>query len=154
MFHRQFFVYLSVIPLIVSVSYLEIFQFLSVIKIYIKMLEILIFLLSALISQMALYLIFILLKKSTHSVKIVLSSQYALLCRNCVIICPTISTAMQWRALFCIDHNHVKWRAKVFSSHYKACNGKNFSLFYYVKQVDNIFRSLFSYRYTVDVIMW
>ena len=35
-------------------------------------------------------------------------------------------------------HDHVKWRAKVFSSHYKAYFGKTFSLFYYIKQVDNI----------------
>ena len=31
---------------------------------------------------------------------------------------------------------HVKWGAKVFSSHYKAYFGKTFSLFYYIKQVD------------------
>ena len=49
----------------------------------------------------------------------------------------------------CIDHDHVKWRAKVFSSHYKAYFRKK--ILY--KKVDNILR-LFSYRYTVDVIMW
>ena len=91
MFHRQFCVYISVIPLIVSVSYLEILRFLSVIEIYIKMSEILIFWLSALISQMAPYLIFILQQKSTHSVNMVLSSQNARLCRNCVLIRPTIN---------------------------------------------------------------
>ena len=26
----------------------------------------------------------------------------------------------QWCALFCIDHDHIKWRVKVFLSHYKA----------------------------------
>ena len=35
----------------------------------------------------------------------------------------------QWRALFCIGHDHVKWRAKVFSLHSKAYFGKNFSTF-------------------------
>ena len=43
MLHRQFFVYFSFIPLIVSVSYFEILRFLSVTEIYIKMSEILIF---------------------------------------------------------------------------------------------------------------
>ena len=96
MFHRQFFVYFSVIPLIVSVSYLEILRFLSVIEIYIKMSEILIFWLSALISQMAPYLIFILQQKSTHSVNMVLSSQNARLCRNYVLIRPTINDYEKW----------------------------------------------------------
>ena len=36
MLHRQFFVYFSFIPLIVSVSYLEILRFLSATEIYIK----------------------------------------------------------------------------------------------------------------------
>ena len=35
----------------------------------------------------------------------------------------------QWRALFCIDYDHVKWRTKVFSSDYKAYFGKNFHIF-------------------------
>ena len=35
----------------------------------------------------------------------------------------------QWRALSCIDHDHVKWLAKVFSSHYKAYFGKVFHIF-------------------------
>ena len=35
----------------------------------------------------------------------------------------------QLRALFCIDHDPVKWHAKVFSSHYKAYFGKNFHIF-------------------------
>ena len=35
MLHRQFFVYFSVVPLIVSVSYFEILRFLSVTEIYI-----------------------------------------------------------------------------------------------------------------------
>ena len=53
--------------------------------------EILIFWLSALISQsqMAPYLTFILLQKSTLSVNMVLSSQNARLCRNCVLIRST-----------------------------------------------------------------
>ena len=34
----------------------------------------------------------------------------------------------QWRALFCIDQDHVKWRAKVISSHYKAYFGKFFHM--------------------------
>ena len=37
----------------------------------------------------------------------------------------------QWHALFCIDHDHVKWRAKVFSSHYKAYFAKNFDILLY-----------------------
>ena len=37
----------------------------------------------------------------------------------------------QWRALFCIDHDHAKWRAKVFSSHYKAYFGKIFLILLY-----------------------
>ena len=90
MLHRQFFVYFSVIPLIVSVSYFEILRFLSVTEIYIKMSEILIIWLSALVSQMAPYLIFILLQTSTHSVNVVLYSQNARLCRNCALIRPTI----------------------------------------------------------------
>ena len=96
MFHGQFFVYFSVIPLIVSVSYIEIVRFLSVIEIYIKMSEILFFLLSALTSQMAPYLIFILLQKSSHPVNNVLSSQNARLCRNCALIRPTISISTFW----------------------------------------------------------
>ena len=44
----------------------------------------------------------------------------------------------QWRALFCVDHDHVKWRAKVFASHYKAYCGNIFSRFNYIKQIDNI----------------
>ena len=89
MLHRQFFVYFSFIPLIVSVSYLEILRFLSITEIYIKMSEILIIWLSALVSQMAPYLIFILPQKSTHSVNMVLYSQNARLCRNCALIRPT-----------------------------------------------------------------
>ena len=34
----------------------------------------------------------------------------------------------QWRALFCIDYDHLKWSAKVFSSYYKAYFGKNFHI--------------------------
>ena len=65
--------------------------------------EILIFWLSALVSQMAPYLIFILLQKSTHSVNMVLSSQNARLCRNCVLIRPTNSSAARTtgRTKFC-----------------------------------------------------
>ena len=51
--------------------------------------EILIIWLSALVSQMAPYLIFILLQKSTHYVNVVLYSQNARLCRNCALIRPT-----------------------------------------------------------------
>ena len=98
MLHRQFFVYCSFIPLIVSVSYLEILRFLSVTEIYIKMSEILIIWLSALVSQMmAPYLIFILLQKSTHSVNMVLYSQNARLCRNCVLIRPTIKQKRKYK---------------------------------------------------------
>ena len=50
--------------------------------------EIIIFWLSALASQTAPYLIFILLQKSTHSVNMVLYSQNARLCRNCALIPP------------------------------------------------------------------
>ena len=35
----------------------------------------------------------------------------------------------QWRALFWTDHDHVKWRAKLFSSRYKAYFGKIFHIF-------------------------
>ena len=35
----------------------------------------------------------------------------------------------QWRALFCIVHDHVKWRAKAFSSYYKAYFSKIFHIF-------------------------
>ena len=62
---------------------------------YIKMSEILIIWLSALVLQMAPYLIFILLQKSTHSVNIVLYSQNARLCRNCALIRPTIRVATE-----------------------------------------------------------
>ena len=34
-----------------------------------------------------------------------------------------------WHALFCVDHDHFRWRAKVFSSHYKAYFGKIFHIF-------------------------
>ena len=36
----------------------------------------------------------------------------------------------QWRALFFIDHDHVKWRAKVVSTHYNAFFGKIFHIFF------------------------
>ena len=52
--------------------------------------DILIIWLSALVSQMAPYLIFILLQKSTRSVNMVLYSQNARLCGNCALIRPTI----------------------------------------------------------------
>ena len=39
----------------------------------------------------------------------------------------------QWRALFCIDHDHVKWRAKAFPWHIYLYNdifsGTNFIIF-------------------------
>ena len=35
----------------------------------------------------------------------------------------------RWRALFCIEHDHVKWRANVLLSHYKAYFGKIFHIF-------------------------
>ena len=57
--------------------------------------EILIIWLSALVSQMAPYLIFILLQKSTHSVNMVPYSQNARLCRNCALVRPTISIICQ-----------------------------------------------------------
>ena len=38
-------------------------------------------------------------------------------------------TDTQRRALFCIDDDHVKWRAEVFSSHDKTYFGKNFHIF-------------------------
>ena len=44
----------------------------------------------------------------------------------------------QWCALFCIDHDHVKWRAKVFSLHYKAHFGNFFHIFIFIKQIDKI----------------
>ena len=60
--------------------------------------EILIIWLSALVSQMmAPYLIFILLQKSTHSVNMVLYSQNARLCRNCVLIRPTIKQKRKYK---------------------------------------------------------
>ena len=60
--------------------------------------EILIIWLSALVSQMmAPYLIFILLQKSTHSVNMVVYSQNARLCRNCVLIRPTIKQKRKYK---------------------------------------------------------
>jgi hypothetical protein len=59
------------------VKYFRILRFRTVIEIYNKMSEIPNFLLLALISQMPLYLIFILVSKSTHPVNIMLSSQNA-----------------------------------------------------------------------------
>ena len=63
--------------LISTFSFLEISTFFSVIEIYIKMSEISNFWLSVLISQVAPYLMFILVSKSTHSVslQLVLFSQ-------------------------------------------------------------------------------
>ena len=52
--------------------------------------EISTFWLSVLISEIPPYLMFILVSKSTHPVSLVLSSQNARLCRNCVHIRPTI----------------------------------------------------------------
>ena len=50
---------------------------------------------------------------------------------------PNYQQPVAWFVgLFCIfDHDHVKWRAKVFSLHYKAYFGKKFT-FYDIKQVD------------------
>ena len=62
--------------LISNFSFLEILTFFSVIEIYIKS-EISNFLLSLLISQVAPYLMFVLVSKSTHPVSLVLSSQNA-----------------------------------------------------------------------------
>ena len=63
--------------LISTFSILEISTFFSVIEIYITMSEISYFLLSVLISQVAPYLMFILVSKSTHPVILVFSSQNA-----------------------------------------------------------------------------
>ena len=63
--------------LISTFSFLEILTLFSVIEMYIKMSEMSNFWLSALISQVAPYLIFILVSKSTHPVSLVLSSQNA-----------------------------------------------------------------------------
>ena len=63
--------------LISTFSFVEISTFFSVIEIYIKMSEISNFWLSVLISQVAPYLMFILVSKSTHPVSLVLSSQNA-----------------------------------------------------------------------------
>ena len=63
--------------LISTFSFLEILTFFSVIEMYIKMSEISNFWLSALILQVAPYLMFILVSKSTHPVSLVLSSQNA-----------------------------------------------------------------------------
>ena len=65
--------------LISTFSFLEILTFFSVIEMYIKMSEISNFWLSILISQVAPYLMFILVSKSTHPdpVSLVLSSQNA-----------------------------------------------------------------------------
>ena len=63
--------------LISNFSFLEILTFFSVIEIYIKKSEISNFLLSLLISQVAPYLLFVLVSKSTHPVSLVLSSQNA-----------------------------------------------------------------------------
>ena len=63
--------------LISTFSFVEISTFFSVIEMYIKMSEISNFWLSVLISQVAPYLMFILVSKSTHPVSLVLSSQNA-----------------------------------------------------------------------------
>ena len=63
--------------LISTFSFLEILTFFSVIEMYIKMSEISNFWLSVLISQVAPYLMFILVSKSTNPVSLVLSSQNA-----------------------------------------------------------------------------
>ena len=60
-----------------TLNFLEIIGSFSWIEIYNKMSEILNFWLFALISQMAPYLIFILVSKSTHPDSLVLSSQNA-----------------------------------------------------------------------------
>ena len=62
--------------LISNFSFLEILTFFSVLEIYIKS-EMSNFLLSLLISQVAPYLMFVLVSKSTHPVSLVLSSQNA-----------------------------------------------------------------------------
>ena len=77
--------------------------------------EILILWLSALVSHMAPYLIFILLQKSTHSVNMVLYSQNARLCRNCALISPTIN--LRTEAYFRIPR---------FSPAFVACLGLEF----------------------------
>ena len=61
--------------LISTFSFPEILTFFSVIEMYIKMSEISNFWLPVLISQVAPYLMFILVSKSTHPVSLVLSSQ-------------------------------------------------------------------------------
>ena len=43
----------------------------------------------------------------------------------------------QWRALFCINSNHAKWRIKSFRRTTKLILAK-FSHFYYIKQINNI----------------
>ena len=97
MFHRQFLSTFQSYHSLFSVSYFEILRFLSVIEIYIKMSEILILWLSALISQMAPYLIFI-----YTPAKVYTFCQYgafftnARLCRNCVLIRPTTSYYAKW----------------------------------------------------------
>ena len=63
--------------LISTFSFLKISTFFSVIEIYIKMSEISNFSLSVSISQVAPYLMFILVSKSTHPVSLVLFSQNA-----------------------------------------------------------------------------
>ena len=63
--------------LVSTFSFLEILTFFSVIEMYIKMSEISNFWLSVLISQVAPYLMFILVSKSIHPVSSVLSSQNA-----------------------------------------------------------------------------
>ena len=63
--------------LISTFSFLEILTFFSVIEMYIQMSEISDFWLSVLISQVAPYLMFILVSKSTHPASLVLSSQNA-----------------------------------------------------------------------------
>ena len=63
--------------LISTFSFLEILTFFPVIEMYIKMSEISNFSLSVSISQVAPYLMFILVSESTHPVNLVLSSQNA-----------------------------------------------------------------------------
>ena len=79
--------------LIFTFSFLEILRSFSLIEIYIRMSEILNFMLFALISQMPPYLLFILVSKSTHPVSLVLSSQNA----QCFYIsAPLICDSVSW----------------------------------------------------------
>ena len=128
--------------------------------------EILILWLSVLVSQMAPYLIFILLRKSTHSVNMVLYSQNARLYRNCTLIRPTnpMRTACVMEYILylmdtCVPRVVMKYKtysiARVGSTNFKITKMAG-----YAKEIDVVVVHYFSifcmnilvFRYNISLI--